>query len=179
MRSILAYLTIPVFLSVSGISIAQNYAGSYSCGFSCHNELYASWTESAHYNSLRWINGSPPEYPFQFNPGSPNVPDPPYVSGNQLSWDDVSLVIGGYRWKAQFLDQNGYIITGEASDSAQWNIQSEQWSIFHPGEQMEFDCGVCHAMGYNPEGNQGGFPGITGTWFEDDVGCEACHGPNT
>ena len=179
MKSLFVFLTIPVLLSAGNLAIAQNYAGSYTCGFTCHSEIYSSWTESAHHNSLKWINGAPPEYPFQFNSGNPNVANPPYVSGTQLSWDDISLVIGGYRWKAMYLNLNGFIITGQASDSTQWNVENRQWTQFHPGAQMTFDCGVCHAMGYNPSGHQGGLPGISGTWFESDVGCEACHGPNT
>ena len=179
MKSSLVFLfVLPLFFCSPGL-YAQNYAGSYSCGYSCHPGIYTSWTESAHYNSLKWIFDTPPEYPFQYIPDHPNVPSAPYVSGNQLSWDDVSLVIGGYRWKAQFLDQNGYIITGDSDDATQWLVQTQEWEQNYPGEQLDFDCAECHSMGYEPEGHQSGLPGITGTWFEDDVGCESCHGPNT
>jgi len=158
---------------------AQNYVGSYTCGFNCHNELYVNWSESGHGNNLIQIFGSEPEYPFEYHFGSVNVPNPPQVNGIQLSWDDIEYVIGGYRWKTNFVDTDGYIITGEVGDETQWNVEDQVWTDYRSGEQVEFDCGECHSTGYDPEGHQGSLPGITGTWAESGVGCEACHGPNT
>ena len=42
-----------------------------------------------------------------------------------------------------------------------------------------YDCGVVHTTGYIPEGNQDGLPGLIGTWAEDGIGCEECHGPGS
>jgi hypothetical protein len=52
--------------------------------------------------------------------------------------------------------------------------------MFHAGQaDMPYDCASCHTTGYVPEGNQHGLPGLTGTWVEDGVGCESCHGPGS
>jgi hypothetical protein len=32
---------------------------------------------------------------------------------------------------------------------------------------------------YSPEGNQAGLEGMIGTWAEDGIGCEECHGPGS
>jgi hypothetical protein len=38
---------------------------------------------------------------------------------------------------------------------------------------------MCHATGYTADGNQGGLAYIVGSWNENGVGCEACHGPGS
>ena len=56
----------------------------------------------------------------------------------------------------------------------------EEWVTFHAdAANMPFDCGSCHTTGYVPEGNQHNLPGLIGTWVEDGVGCESCHGPGS
>jgi len=57
-------------------------------------------------------NGQPPEYPFS------EVPQPP----EGYTWDDVAYVIGGYGWKARFIDHDGFIITGDADATTQHNL---------------------------------------------------------
>ncbi|MFC1585402.1 multiheme c-type cytochrome [Fibrobacterota bacterium] len=42
-----------------------------------------------------------------------------------------------------------------------------------------FTCAVCHTTGYNRDGHQDSLPGIIGTWYEEGVQCEACHGPGS
>jgi hypothetical protein len=113
------------------------------------------------------------------------VEDPP----EGYTWEDIRYVVGGYAWKAVFLDQQGYIITG----TTQYNFENGNldtdagWVEFqHPdsavaGEAttdgaVPYTCGGCHTTGYVPDGNQHGLPGLIGTWAEDGVGCEACHG---
>jgi hypothetical protein len=55
-----------------------------------------------------------------------------------------------------------------------------EWAAFHPGESdLLYNCASCHTTGYVPDGNQHGLPGLTGTWAEDGVGCESCHGPGS
>ncbi|MEJ2147949.1 MAG: cytochrome c3 family protein [Chloroflexota bacterium] len=89
-------------------------------------------------------------------------------------------MVGGFARKAQFIDQDGYLITGDA----QYNLKNEvlhmgpEWVSFHAGEsELSYDCGACHTTGYRANGNQNDLPGITGTWALDGVQCEACHGP--
>jgi hypothetical protein len=33
------------------------------------------------------------------------------------TWDDISYVIGGYNWKARFINAEGYIITDKPGES--------------------------------------------------------------
>ena len=171
--------TVLLIISIGNLTVfAQNYVGSSACGY-CHGLNYNYWIESGHHFSMSQVSGSAPIYPYQYHSGASNVPDPPSAFGSQLAWDDVSYVIGGYYWKANFLDQEGYIISGDVNDATQWNIWNQEWVAYHPNEQKPFDCGRCHTTGYDSAGHQGGMTGIVGTWFEDGVGCEACHGPGS
>jgi hypothetical protein len=124
-------------------------------------------------------NGARPDYPFS------RVPQPP----EGYSWNDISYVIGGYNWKALFLDKNGYIITGPAGASGQADFQNQfnltnktlgmgpGWDQFHSDQaNLAYTCGACHATGYTSSGHQDKLEGITGKWAAPGVQCEACHG---
>jgi hypothetical protein len=96
-----------------------------------------------------------------------------------------SYVVGGYGWKARFIDQEGYIITGDEDAATQYNLENktlrmdDEWVPYYAGEEKPYDCGGCHTTGYIPEGNHDGLPGLIGTWAEDGIGCEECHGPGS
>jgi hypothetical protein len=95
------------------------------------------------------------------------------------SWDDIAYVVGGVKVKAHFIDQDGYLITSAKDGSkaaTEYDLAEQKWSDFYPGEKKSYDCGSCHTTGYRPKGHQGDKPGIAGTWHEDGIGCEACHG---
>lgn len=160
-------------------AIAQDYVGSDACQV-CHNDNYDEWVNSGHHYKLNQVTGGQaPVYPFEYYPGTPNVTDPPVANGSQVGWDEVSYVIGGYFWKARFMDLDGYIITGSETDTTQWNIWNQNWVAYHAGQTKSYDCGRCHTTGYDDQGHQGGLPGIVGTWNEEGIGCEACHGPGS
>jgi hypothetical protein len=157
------------------------YVGSAQCA-NCHADLYATFEKSGHPHKLtKVVDGRAPEYPFS------KVPLPP----EGYTWNDISYVIGGYNWKARFLDLQGYIITDRpgatVSDTTylnQYNLannllfKSAGWVTYHSGEsKLKYDCGACHTTGYRPNGHQDDLPGIVGTWAEPGVQCEACHGP--
>lgn len=156
------------------------YVGSATCG-GCHSEIYDTFMKSGHPWKLNpVVNGQPPDYPFS------NLSRPP----EGYSWNDISYVIGGYHWKARFLDKEGYIITdapGHTGDSDypnQWNLanpaidMSAGWAQYKSGtEKLPYDCGECHTTGYTKQGHQDGLPGIVGSWAEPGIQCEACHGP--
>ncbi|MCP4539538.1 MAG: hypothetical protein GY832_20580 [Chloroflexi bacterium] len=152
------------------------YAGSETCS-GCHEEIYGVLMQSGHAYKLNpVVDGQPPEYPFT------EVPEPP----EGYTWDDVTYVIGGYNWKARFIDENGYIITGDADATTQYNFANEivgndaGWVGYHAGEENKpYNCGPCHTTGYNPTGNQDDLPGLVGTWSEPGVTCEECHGPGS
>ncbi len=128
------------------------------------------------------IDGQPPDYPFTELPELPEG----------YTWDDISYVIGGYNWKARFINQEGYIITDAPGQSGNTDYVSQYnfanpvvgneagWVGYHAGdENVPYNCGTCHTTGYRPEGHQDDLPGLIGTWSEPGVRCEACHGPGS
>jgi hypothetical protein len=160
----------------AGAAVANEWAGKDACA-ECHQELYDSFMLSGHpYKLNAVVDGQPPTYPFT------EVTTPP----EGYTWDDISYVIGGYNWKARFVDLDGYIITGDENATTQYNFYNEEldkgdsWVGYHAGEENKpYNCGVCHTSGYQPEGNQDGLPGLIGTWEETGITCEECHGPSS
>ncbi len=151
------------------------FVGSEACA-QCHQGISDQFQQSGHPWMLNAVvDGQPPEYPFS------QIPRPP----EGYEWADISYVIGGYGWKARFIDQDGYIITGAGEDArTQYNLENpelfmgDEWVGFHAGEDnVPYDCGQCHTTGYSPRGNHEDRPGIVGAWAFAGVQCEACHGP--
>ena len=75
------------------------FVGSQVCA-ECHQDYYDRFIQSGH----PWImnpvvDGQAPNIP------GGNVTEPP----EGLTWDDISYVIGGYNWKALFVNQDGYL----------------------------------------------------------------------
>ncbi|MCP3902429.1 MAG: hypothetical protein GY715_02240, partial [Planctomycetes bacterium] len=156
------------------------YVGDVSCS-GCHNSFpepgfFEGYMDSGHpWKVFRTAQTVPAPDTWPFTP----VPSLPSVDGTQLVWGDVEYVIGNYFWKARFIRPDGFIYTGEADDSTQWNLATQEFVPYHAGEvDKPFNCGRCHTTGYDPAGNQLGLPGLIGTWTEDGVRCEACHGPS-
>jgi hypothetical protein len=151
-------------LALSGTAFAVEYAGSEACS-KCHMAKYNDWKTSGH--------------PYKLRPASVAKYDSlPVPKG--YSWDDISYVIGGHRWKARYIDKEGYIITTDKQGNkmpTQWNIHFGKWVDYHPGEKKPYKCGPCHMTGYNEEGHQDGLEGIVGTWAAPGIHCEECHGP--
>lgn len=163
--------------------VGAEYVGSAMCG-GCHTDLYETFMKSGHpWKLTAVVDGQPPDYPFT------ELRNPP----DGYTWNDISYVIGGYNWKARFIDQNGYIITDRpgatVSDTTylnQYNFanrllgQDASWVPYHSGEtQLPYDCGSCHTTGYRPTGHQDDREGIVGQWAEPGIQCEACHGPGS
>lgn len=156
-----------LLVSVLGLStqvMAADYVGSDAC-FSCHPDKYNDWKASGHPYKLRTATAA------KFAP----LPLP-----KGYTWDDISYVIGGHRWKARYMDKQGYIITTDKEGKAmptQWNIATGKWVDYNPGKKTPYKCGPCHMTGYSPEGHQDGLEGIVGTWVAPGIHCEECHGP--
>ncbi len=157
------------------------YAGDQSCK-TCHEnsptpDFFEAYMNSGHPWKITHTGGETPAPDFW--PHTP-VPPLPVVYGQQLQWSDIEYVIGNYFWKTRFIDPAGYIYTGDADETTQWNLHSQTWVPYHAGAvDKPFNCGRCHTTGYDPEGNQNGLPGLIGTWVQDGVRCEACHGPSS
>jgi hypothetical protein len=142
------------------------YVGSEKCA-ECHLALYSDWSASGHHLQLRKAEDAQ----------HASLPLPP-----GYSWDDISYVIGGVNKKARFVDQNGYLITSAKNGSkarTQYILKGDYWTYYLPGQKIPYDCAYCHTTGYSPEGHQEDLLGIVGTWEEEGIGCEACHGPSS
>lgn len=172
------------------------YVGAATC-MACHQtfhpDIVAGHMLHGHSHILNRVLGAPPVYPAQA--ARAGVPQPP--AGK--SWLDVSYVVGGYIRKAQFIDQDGFLMTDDAEGvNTQWNLSlprngaqagfapHEDQGGFGPESRKPYDhaCFVCHTTGpasldVNGGRFQEGRPGFEGTWVEDGVQCEACHGPGS
>lgn len=158
------------------------YIGAQICA-GCHSEIYDLYIKSGHAWKLNpVVDGQAPAYPFT------EITELP----QGYTWDDILYIIGGYNWKARFVDKDGYIITdapGEAGNTEylnQWNFANQiigkeaGWVTYNSGEENKpYDCGSCHTTGYSPQGNQDDLPGLIGTWAETGIKCEECHGPGS
>jgi Doubled CXXCH motif (Paired_CXXCH_1)/Cytochrome c554 and c-prime len=161
----------------------DNYAGSEACA-GCHSSIYNKFIQSGHpYKLTKVVNGQKPlVYPFTSLPDIPNMnglKDGDNSLGRPDSYGEVSYVIGGYNWKARFVDLNGYIITGS---DVQYNYETGGWVSYHNDEvDKPYDCGKCHTTGWIPvedgAGRKDNLPGMDGNFFVGGVHCEECHGP--
>lgn len=157
----------------------REYVGDQACA-ECHQELYDTYMMSGHPWKLnKVVDGQAPDYPFT------ELTELPVG----YTWGDILYVIGGYNWKARFVNKEGYIITDEPGKTGnaeylnQWNFANEVvgkdagWVKYHSGEEnLPYNCGSCHTTGYSPQGNQDDLPGLVGTWNQEGIRCEECHG---
>lgn len=119
--------------------------------------------------------------------------------GAPTSYDDVTYVVGGYHWKMRWLDAEGYIVTG---NNVQYNIRNSDGTLNIPDNHIDdpdvmgdykasemnyqYKCGNCHTTGWKRTTTEDGdvrnldrqddLPGMGGTFAEQGVQCEACHG---
>lgn len=167
-----------------------SYIGSRAC-MACHPEVALLHLVHGHSQKLKKIQNGAPSYP---EAGvRAGVPDPP--DGKQ--WSDVAFVIGGYIRKARFVDQQGFIMTdGVEGVNTQWNLDfppsgtTADWAPYEPDRDpadpkpYDYSCFVCHTTGPMPQDPanpmfQDNRPGMAGTFAEESVQCEACHGPGS
>lgn len=175
--------TAPAPADAQGPAFGAEYVKSETCK-TCHQGIYDAYAKSGHaYKLNKVVDGKPPTMPYTKIEKLPEG----------YTWNDISYVIGGYAWKYRFIDQKGYIITDKPgatiSDTNylnQWNFanaaagKDASWSKYSSGvKDLKYTCGPCHTTGYKPTGNQNNMPGIVGTWAEEGIKCEACHGPGS
>jgi len=152
-------------------TIYTAYKGSEKCQ-SCHPKIYNAFMKTGHAHIVHKVEkGTPPKMPFS------SVPAPP----EGYAWEDISYVLGGYGWKARFLDRKGYLITGE---KAQYNLATKEWVAYYPEQRAgtkRYDCAECHTTGWRTLDESGGvhqdaLEGIAGIWTAPGIQCERCHG---
>ena len=150
------------------------WVGSEACA-ECHDDQYQKFIRSGHPYKLVETGGVQPvpvwetEFTGDFGHYAPEPPE-------GFEWSDISHVIGGWGWKQRFIDNDGYIITG---DAVQFNLIDDSWTSYNSSYEVgtyEYTCGTCHTSGYRAEGNQNDMPGMVGTWEAGGVHCEECHG---
>ncbi len=183
-RFFISFRTIAILISflLTPTAFAQlEFVGDKECE-RCHKGIYKDYIKSGHPYKLQKIDGAPPTYPKGTSPGVPTPPE-------GMSWGDISYVIGGYAWKARFMDQEGYILTGD--NNRQYNLANpylgteSNWSGYDAKKtpRKPYTCGACHTTDWTPTGKQGphqdGLPGIYGTWAQPGITCEGCHGPGS
>ncbi|NOY36897.1 MAG: hypothetical protein GXO83_04915 [Chlorobi bacterium] len=146
------------------------YVGSEVCQ-TCHQDKYDNFIKTGHpYKLNKVVDGKAPTYPYS------TVPNPP----TGYTWNDVTYVIGGYGWKARFIDNDGYIVTG---DAVQYNLATQGWVAYHASDApgtVKYNCGRCHTTGWKSVADGGqpqdGLPGMDGEFFAGGIQCESCHG---
>jgi Cytochrome c554 and c-prime/Doubled CXXCH motif (Paired_CXXCH_1) len=162
-----------------GTTAEPEWVGTVGCS-ECHAEIHDDFELSGHPYKLNYREDAEmgsDYYPWLLSEyGLTDLPLPT-VDGVQLTWEDVSYVIGGFGWKVRFIDLDGFIVTGVTGDTTQYNLATGGWVAYHTGEQKPYDCGTCHTSGYDPDGHQDNLPGLIGTWKAPGVHCEECHGP--
>lgn len=144
-----------------------HFVGSDTCQF-CHGDdpLYATFPTSSHARALTRVDDGQA-------PASAAVPPPP-----GLGWADLRYVVGGQYSRALYVGRRGYVVTGDqGAPDVQYLLEDQSFAPYHTGEEAPFDCAPCHATGADPLGDPPhSQPGVVGSWSEDGVQCEACHG---
>ncbi|RME40325.1 MAG: hypothetical protein D6788_03535, partial [Planctomycetota bacterium] len=185
-----------------GTTAKAEYVGTDTC-LTCHGAMavtgtdYSFFRNSGHPFKLNEVvDGQMPTYPFSSIAGAlglmtdddsaPGDPKPgtDNTLGTPSSYFDISYVIGGYGWKARWIDAAGFIITGSA---VQYNLETMAMSAYHDNDvDKPYTCGNCHTTGWKAYTSEPGdtrnlnrqknLPGMAGTFYAGGIQCEACHG---
>lgn len=158
-RMFLIILTLAALWLLADIGVeaqAPDYAGSEKCA-QCHGAKYESYGRTWHARILRLATD-------ESVLGDFDDADPDLTFGR----DEVVYAVGGQFSQRYLTEIDGelYVLP------AQWNVTTEEWVTYHPDDWQERPyarhCAGCHTTG---------FDATTGTWVEDGVQCETCHGP--
>ncbi len=209
--TLLFTILLVLFLNkITAQNLWPDYAGKQSCQ-TCHQFVkpidFAEFEKSGHPWKIQKIdrskvdaNGVYKPFPAGTNEeGVPLAPEVINMGYSYLSPDtNIGFLIGGFGWKARWMNKDGYIYEGT---KAQYNL-----GTIHPSKKGHggynasyvnnqvfalrstnpavYNCGACHTTGwkaydsvsspYRYEGRQG----FAGTFFEFGVQCEGCHGPS-
>lgn len=159
------------------------YVGSSTCK-QCHESNYNDFINSGHPYKFNFVrNGVAPTYPDVVEAGR-TLPLP----DGATSWNDILGVIGGFGWKARYVDKTGNIV-GTANSTIntgggqnQYNFFGGKdwgWANYHASDKKEYNYGCfrCHTTGAIDDGEW--LTGIKGTFVFGGVQCERCHGPGS
>ena len=189
MKKFLPLILVLMFVAGSNNYLqSQNFVGSDACK-NCHSAQYNPWIESGHpYKFTEIFDNQPPVYP----PEAVNFQNQwmDSLGDGTHDWADIAGVIGGYGWKARFVGTDGVII-GTASSSFpdagmghnQFNFYGGvdygwvDYDVSKENKLYNYGCFKCHTTGGQMDGTWlDNVPGL-GTFTEEGIGCESCHGP--
>lgn len=126
----------------------------------CHKAKYDNWTNTLHRVMLtKNTSGAVMNL---------SLPD-----GLNWTTTNVSYMIVG-KTSFRYLNATGYLF--RKYDVVTGNFTP--YNTTDPENRPQYSCGGCHNTGYNATGgNQSNLSGIIGTWAEEGITCENCHGP--
>jgi len=174
----LAYLVAALLLGSQPVAAAdKEFVGSDKCK-TCHARQYESWQNSYHSKMVRKKDDGILKAVVEnwASDGANAGPSKGNVDGKPYSLNDVVFVIGS-NWKQRFLVKNAATGNHQFMDR-QWNRMSGKWEPYGQKNDWETQCSTCHATGFRITGYDPAKPQEQ-KWSmaEQNVGCEACHGP--
>jgi len=132
--------------------------------------------ESGHPYKLTEVPGAQgPAYPWDSEHPATVAGDGPPAG---KSWTDFAYVIGGYGWKARWVQPDGMVYIGTDVQLNLWGTPAPEWADYHVGTPTEYkySCFKCHTTGASEDGSwPDGTTGF-GTFEFGGVQCEECHG---
>ncbi len=157
------------------------YVGTAKCQ-SCHTKQYTGWQDTLH---SKMIGANNTILAAALDPNSAtgwkgglNLID--NVTGESVSPAQVVKTIGT-KWKQRYLvgdATNGYHML-----SQQLNVVTGQFEAYTSKYDWDKGCITCHSTGYRidsySEDTANQTVTMTHSWTEENIGCEACHGPGS
>ena len=127
----------------------EQYIGSDECA-ACHQGKYDDWSGKHMSHFVRYRSDISESLPGNWH----NSP---------IKGDDVFLIVGG-RNKVAFVDKNWKVFP------YLYHLRKQKWVMrsVWTNKDYRLRCGPCHTVGLNPKIKR---------FIENNVGCEACHGP--
>jgi len=111
----------------------SDYTGSNGC-IKCHPKQKKGWLEHGHAKMLIPVeNGQAPKG------AKVKLPE-------GMTWKDISYLVGGAKNYAQFIDKNGFVVTGP---KAQWSMSGKTLTSYREDTAkgtLKYDCIKCHAV---------------------------------
>ena len=163
-------------LAQGGADLPAEYWGRDECG-TCHRGLSRDHDAMLHANALIPITVEGTGIVADFSAGEDvrTVQLPGEETARPFTLGDTVYAMGAGRYAQRFVveDADGTLLVLPA----EWNAVEGQWQPFElaeswpdPAFNLVENCIYCHTTGLDRE---------TGTWVDDGVQCEACHGPGS
>jgi predicted CXXCH cytochrome family protein len=157
------------------------YVGTAKCQ-SCHTKQYTGWQDTLHSKMIggnaNILAGAVDSNSATGWKGGMNLVD--NVTGVSVSPSQVVKTIGS-KWKQRYMvgdETNGYHML-----SQQYNTVTGQWEAYGSKYDWDKGCITCHSTGYRidsyVEDEATQTVTMTHSWTEENIGCEACHGPGS